>query len=192
MFEFKKNKAGLSQAEILKELSRAQQRKDELVARTVNRFLSQDLQEEGMNKLRNFITKEVKRNIQKILLKDSSQINEFAFNKSFVKSFASRQSSGGQLYLYSAAWNDGVNVYGSGSLSEQYASNTSYHVTTTLLRQADAQIQLSAIGITRQFQITQDFPSVMKMEHLPYKRILKSRMVTMMNTATFTETETRM
>lgn len=126
-----KNESPTSQAQT--ELTSLQEKRDEAIARTLNRYLPQDLREEGMNKLQSFITKEVKRNVQKILVKDVSPTNELAFNKSFVKSFASRQnSSGGQIYLYSTTWQDGTNVYGSGSLSEQYASSTSYRVTTTV------------------------------------------------------------
>ena len=107
--------------------------KDEYVAETINHFLPRTLNSAGLNKLRDFIKKDVKGNTQKVLLKDDSPTDKLALNKSFVNSFAAKQSSnGGQLYFYSASWSDGTNVYGSGSLSEQYSSNTSYRVTTTV------------------------------------------------------------
>jgi len=128
----KTNKEKLPKIQINAELSILQKRKDEYIAKTVNRFLSGSLHNEEMKKLQNFIKTEIKSNIQKVLIKDSSQAKEVALNKPYTKSFASRQSGGGELYLYSAGWNDGMNVYGSGSISEQYTSGTSYLVTVTV------------------------------------------------------------
>lgn len=110
-----------------------QAKKDEYVAETINHFLPRTLGNAGISKLQDFIKTNVKGNTQKVLIKDDSRTDKFALNKSFVNSFAGKQSgNGGQLYFYSAAWSDGTNVYGSGSLSEQYYSNTSYRVTTTV------------------------------------------------------------
>lgn len=107
--------------------------KDDYVAETINHFLPRTLGSAGISKLQDFIKTNVKGNTQKVLIKNDSRADKFAFNQSFIKSFAAKQSGGGgQLYFYSAAWSDGTNVYGSGSLSEQYSSNTSYRVTTTV------------------------------------------------------------
>ncbi len=131
--EIKQNKNKSQAPQTRTELLSLQTKKDEAITRAVTRFFPQDLSKEEMNKLQNFISKEVKKNVQKALIEDVSSTNELAFNKPFVKSFASRQNSGsGQFYLYSTGWSDGVNAYGSGSLSEQYASNASYQVTTTI------------------------------------------------------------
>ncbi len=115
------------------ELIKLQKQKDGYVAETVNQYLLKRLSDTGIDKLQQFIKKSVKGNIQKILVKDDLQTNKLASTKSFAKSFTSKQSSsGGQFYLYNAAWNDGLDIFGSGSLSEQYYSNTSYRVTTTV------------------------------------------------------------
>lgn len=114
-------------------LIKLETKKAEYIAETVNHFLPRALNSIGINKLRDFVKSDVKSSTQKILIKDDLNTHKLALNKSFVNSLAAKQTgNGGQLYLYSAAWSDGTNVYGSGSLSEQYSSNTSYRVTTTV------------------------------------------------------------
>ncbi|GEM_PF-1738295 len=131
-FELKADKEKSSDVQIKSELVNLQKKKDELLEKVVNRYLLPNLSNEGTNKLRNFIKTEVKRNTQKILINESAKTTELLSNKTFAHSFASRQTGGGQLYLYSAAWQEGMNVYGSGSLSEEYASQTSYRITVSV------------------------------------------------------------
>lgn len=127
--ELKGNQINSQKYQNTAELLVLQQKKDELIAKTVNRYLPSGLNSEAMNKLQDLIKTEVKGNIQKILLAARTpQTEEVAF----VKTSAALQGGGGELYFYSAGWNDGVNVFGSGSLSEQYNSQTSYRVTVTI------------------------------------------------------------
>lgn len=106
-----------------------QKKKEQIIAERVEIHLKKALSNEAEDKLEDFVETEVKGNLKKILVSDDSpQIKETAFIKTSLK-----RQNGGELYLYSAGWNDGFNVYGSGSLSEQYTSNTSYRATTTVI-----------------------------------------------------------
>jgi len=131
-FELKANKSNFEASQLQKELSLLQIKKDETVNRSINRFLLNNLGNEQMGKLRDFVKTEVKGNIQKILTNDLKET--ISLNKKFAKSFTSNKAvnNGGQLYLYSTAWQDGTNVFGSGSLSEEYSSETSYRVTVSV------------------------------------------------------------
>ncbi len=127
--ELKNNQAASNKIQPKTELLRLQQKKDDFIDATVNRYLPNSLNDEARKKLQNFLKTEVKGNVQKIFVtNDSVQTKEVAF----AKTSAARQSSGGQLYLYSTGWNDGISVYGSGSISEQYSSGTSYLVRVTV------------------------------------------------------------
>lgn len=132
--ELKAATDNLSKVQIDSGLEKLQKKKDEAVARVVDSFLPGTLREEGMAKLNKFLNDSVKRDIQKIVLKGAERSAKPSFNSRYAKSFNSgnRFEGGGSLYLYSAAWQVGMNVYGSGSLSEQYSSQTSYKITTTV------------------------------------------------------------
>lgn len=128
----KENKDNLSAPDVKNELAKFEAKKKEYIDRTVGRFLPGSLAADGMNKLKDFIDSEVKNNIQIIprsKLKKGTE-KEVEFVRTSTRS--SRQSSGGNLYLYSAAWQNGMDVYGSGTLSEEYTSETSYKVTVTV------------------------------------------------------------
>lgn len=131
-FELKANKSNFEANQLQKELSLLQIKKDETVNRSINRFLLNNLGNEQMGKLRDFVKTEVKGNIQKILTNDFKET--ISLNKKFAKSFTSNKvvNNGGQLYLYSTAWQDGTDVFGSGSLSEEYSGETSYRVTVSV------------------------------------------------------------
>lgn len=132
--ELKAATDNLSKVQIDSGLEKLQKKKDEAVARVVDSFLPGTLREEGMAKLNKFLNDSVKRDIQKIVLNGAERSAKPSFNSRYAKSFNSgnRFEGGGSLYLYSAAWQVGMNVYGSGSLSEQYSSQTSYKITTTV------------------------------------------------------------
>lgn len=100
-----------------------------MVDHAVNRYLSESLKIDGMRKLRDFIDSEVKSNIKTVPKPQSGGKNEVAFVKTSTKSSL---QTGGNLYLYSTAWQSGADVFGAGTLSEQYQSGTSYHITTTV------------------------------------------------------------
>jgi hypothetical protein len=126
----KENKTNLSASNVKTELAKIQANKNETIDRTVNRYLSNSLRTEGMSKLKDFIDSEVKNNIQVIPKpKSESSKGEVAFIKTSTRS--SLQSSG-NLYLYSAAWQDNMDVFGSGTLSEEYESQTSYKTIVTV------------------------------------------------------------
>ncbi len=110
-----------------------QKRKDEMVERSVRQHLLSFLGAESLKKLKGFIDTRVKSNITKILLNDYGQGKLLPARKAVENSFAPAAQSGGELYLYGVGWQDeSMNVFGSGSLSEQYTSNTSYHATVTV------------------------------------------------------------
>lgn len=132
-FELKTSKGSSENARLGSDLSNLQTKKQEIVERSINRFLAESLRDEKMNKLQNFVRTEVKRNVQKILVNENPKSGEVALSKYFANSFAKKAFDGsGELYLYSDAWNDGINVYGSGSITEQYTSDTSYRVTISV------------------------------------------------------------
>ncbi|HBR56050.1 MAG TPA: hypothetical protein DEA22_01030, partial [Blastocatellia bacterium] len=121
------------------ELERLQKKKDDVVARVATELLPHTLREDGYRKLEKFILGGVKPGIQVILLSGNTRTANIASVKGYSRNFVSRKSSrkrksssGGQLYLYSAAWQQGMNVFGSGSLSEQYSSDISYRTTVSV------------------------------------------------------------
>ena len=127
--ELKDKQTSSNENQTKTELLRLQEEKNVTLAKTVNRYLPSGLNNDAMLRLRDFIKTEVKGHIQKVFVTNNlSQTKEVAF----VKTSATTQSNGGELYLYSTGWNDGVNVFGSGSLNEQYTSQTSYRVTISV------------------------------------------------------------
>lgn len=121
-------------------LLRLQGKRDEAVAMLANRILPGTLREDGgIGKLKRFLDEQVKPNIQRLLLGAGTRMTDVASVNRYSRRFVSRKSSkarksssGGQLYLYSAAWQQGMNVFGSGILSEQYSSDTSYRATVSV------------------------------------------------------------
>jgi hypothetical protein len=129
-----------SDPQLKTELSRIQASKDENVARVVGRYLLDGLPKADWQKLQTFVNTEVKGNIQVIparALKEA-KLRQSGADKAKTLAQTPRkyahaaQGGGGNVYLYSAGWNDGANVFGSGTLSEQYGSGTSYLVTITV------------------------------------------------------------
>jgi hypothetical protein len=116
----------------LTEIAKEGRKKDEALARTINKYLPSRLGKDGMAKLRGFVTSDIKRNIQKIDIKGAGRKEGSLRRSGFARSFAPAYPGGSELYLYSAAWTDGINVYGSGALSEEYPSDSSYLVTVTV------------------------------------------------------------
>lgn len=129
--EIKENRSKLSKSQTRAELLNLQGKKDEIITRVVNRYLPSNLRNEGMNKLRNFINSDVKRKIQVISSNSPQKSEEVSFVRTSNKYPPMTQSTD-TVYLYSIAWQDGMTVFGSGALSEQYTSQTSYRATTTV------------------------------------------------------------
>lgn len=131
--DLRQNKADLSEVEVQSRMAVTKARVDGILNRMITEWLPRGLGREGMARLRNFMGSEVKGNIQKLLLYDSPQAKTFGSKKKFASSFAAQAvSGGGELYLYSAAWNDESGIYGSGTLTEQFSSTTSYSVSVTV------------------------------------------------------------
>ncbi len=127
--KIKQSKNTLSESKLTAELTEIQIRENEIVDRTINRLLSGNLQSEGINKLKNFIDSEVKNNIQIVPKPKSGWLNKDKFNKTRTKVSLQKASS---LYLYSTGWQNGANVFGVGTLSEQFQSSATYKITTTV------------------------------------------------------------
>lgn len=103
------------------------------IFRAYGESLPRRISRSGLAKLQKFINTRVKKNIQKVVLKQTSNSELAAPITKFGSPFrARRMSGGGELYLYSDAWNDESGIYGSASLSEQYLSDTSYRATVTV------------------------------------------------------------
>lgn len=110
---------------------------------TLQRVISHNLQEaarfdNGWKKLQNYVQTTVKSQIQIVDVKSLSrsktrekEVKDVAFIKAFAEK-PTAQTQVGNAYLYSAAWNDGENVFGSGTITEQNSSGTSYLVTVTI------------------------------------------------------------
>ena len=116
------------------EIARFQSLKEDLLKRTIQKYLPQDLGNDGFKKLTTYLNNGIKKNIQKVVLSTVSKTKTLDRLKTHSESFVSNTNfgGGGELYYYSDAWDDGFAVYGSGALSEQYASDTSYLVTVTV------------------------------------------------------------
>lgn len=107
-------------------LGNLEQVKNEMISRSVNRYLLKNLSPEDADKFKDFIETEVKSKIQRVSLKPVMK------DVAFIKTSNPRLQSGGNVYLYSEGWNDGANVFGTGTISENYSSNTSYQITVTV------------------------------------------------------------
>lgn len=126
-----------SAAELGNELQQIKRRKEEAVSRTVN-YLQTGLSEKASMKLQSFVKNEVKRNIQKIpfetLLQSKNNGSKTPASADFVRTAnkIAMPQTGGSVYLYSTAWDDGASVFGSGSISEDYPSGISYLVNVSV------------------------------------------------------------
>ncbi len=128
-----------SDPQLKTELNRLQVFSDNQVEKTVNRYLPGVMPKAAWQRLQAFVNTEVKGNIQVIpaqALKEA-KLRQPGADKTKMLAQAARkqahaQGGNGNVYLYSTGWNDGVNVYGSGTLSEPYNSGGSYLVTVTV------------------------------------------------------------
>lgn len=104
------------------------------LSRVINNYLPQRLGQEEWQKLQKFIETEVKSNIQTIPVASLGKNKPKNNSKvQFVKTASKRAAqTGNSVYLYSAAWSQEGNVFGSGTLAEDSTSYQSYLVTTTV------------------------------------------------------------
>ncbi len=125
--------AKTSRADKVGQLKIWETRKQEAVSRAIDHILPTILGEENWQKLAEFINANIKSKIRKIpvsSLQSNKQKSPNFSKVAFVKNSAVQ--TGGNVYLYSDAWQDGINAFGSGTLVEDYTSYTSYSVTTTI------------------------------------------------------------
>lgn len=131
-YELKSKRQVRNEVQRMSDLTRLQVRKDELVDQAMNRYLVPKLKSAATVKLKGYI-QEVKKNIQKVIVDDYPNTAGIAIGRSNFQLFTPRRiQSGGALYLYSTGWHDDLNVYGSGSISEQYTSDSSYRIIVTV------------------------------------------------------------
>ncbi len=98
-------------------------------------LLPLQLGSDDWKKFQNFIDTEVKPNIQTIPVaslgknKNSRRDSKTQFIKT---SYNRAAQTGDNIHLYSASWTEGNNIFGSGTLSEDNVSYSSYQITTTV------------------------------------------------------------
>ncbi|MGI8668764.1 MAG: hypothetical protein ACR2J3_02835 [Aridibacter sp.] len=127
-YQIKKNKNKLSASTVKTKLTQIQIEKDKLVDRTVKLYLFNNQKVENAIKLKKFIDSEVKNNIQVVPQQNLDSTSKAVFIKTSTKSL----HTSGNLYLYSTAWQDGMIIFGAGTLSEEYASGSNYLVSVTI------------------------------------------------------------
>lgn len=141
--EIRENRNKFSDNEIKTDLSKLRAKKDEMIEREITRSLPGNLGEKGINNLRNFINSDVKSRT-KVISSGGPQKSKDAF---FIKTsgeFLSKMPGSGGVYFYCAGWQEGMTVYGSGSLYEDLDSGISYRVTTTVTSPSAARSNTTA------------------------------------------------
>ena len=123
------DKNNLSPAEIKNKFGKIQTEINEIFDRRVNHFLPNSLTAEGIIKLKNFIETEVKNNIQIVLKPKYAKKDEVKYTKSSTKSFLETSDN---LYLYSSTWQNGKEVFGAGTIIDQYQGKTNYQIKTII------------------------------------------------------------
>lgn len=119
------------------EFQRVKEQNATNLTRVLEQYLPSELGAADLQKFKDFVESEVKSKIQTIpvaSLNKNSAKNRAGSKVQFVKTSAARAAAqtGGNIYLYSDAWKDGENVFGSGTIAEDQTSYQSYIVTTTV------------------------------------------------------------
>lgn len=129
----------LADAKAKSDLARLQSDKINIIHQATLRNLQDAARlDNGWNKIQNYIQTTVKSRMQIVNTKSSLQSKpqkKAAKDIAFVKTSAEKavaQTQVGDAYLYSDGWYDGENAYGSGTITENYSSGTSYLVTVTV------------------------------------------------------------
>ncbi len=129
----------LSDAKTKNDLDNLQSEKKAAIRKVIARYLTEsDSFDNGWKQIQNYVQTTVKSNMQVVSVRTASRTKKSEpTNKhsAYIKSFSSKtsaQTQVGDAYLYSTSWHDGANVFGSGMISEQYSSGTSYQVTVTV------------------------------------------------------------
>ena len=107
-----------------------QEQNDMRLARTIMRYLPNTLGLTAWHKFEDFIETEIKPKIQTIPISPKARAGSQAHVKTSISRTAAQ--TGGNIHLYSDAWEDGLNVFGAGTITEDQASNQSYIVTTAV------------------------------------------------------------
>ncbi len=126
----------LADAQVKNDLARLESDKTNIIQQVVARNLDEAARfNNGWKKLQNYVRTTVKSEMQvvdrKSLAMSKPPIKDVAYIKTFAEK-AKAQTQVGDAYLYSTSWNDGINAYGSGTISEKYSSGKSYLVTVTV------------------------------------------------------------
>ena len=126
-------------AKIKSDLSRLQSDKADILRQTISYYLKTATRfDNGWDKVQNYVQTTVKSKMQvvetKSSLRSKPQKKEMA-KVGFANNFAvgtAAQTQVGNAYLYCDGWSEGENVFGSGMITEGYASGTSYLVSVTV------------------------------------------------------------
>jgi hypothetical protein len=126
----------LADANVKSRLAGLQSDKTNILQQVISRN-SQEAKrfDNGWGKLQNYVQTTVKSQMQVVDAKSSSRSKPPKKDVAFIKTSAEKsaaQTQVGDAYLYSAAWSEGENAFGSGTITEQYSSGTSYLVSVTV------------------------------------------------------------
>lgn len=104
-------------------LAQLQKQKERFLERELNHYLTSSLGAEGAGKIRSFINARVKPKTKKLPVEVANGV-----------------------YVYTNAWHDGENVYGSGTISSDYSDFNQYLVTTTVISPNGSRYSTSQTG----------------------------------------------
>ena len=125
-------------------LAQLQQKKDEYIEREFNHYLPKVLGADGGSKLRLYINAQVKPKTKKVRT---------------IQTARRHHAPGFGVYVYTNAWQEGENVYGSGTITSHYSDLNQYLVTTTVVSPNGSRWSTSQTGW--------DFAAVTDTEYLP-------------------------
>jgi len=133
-------------------LAQLQKQKEQFLERELNHYLPLNLGAEGANRIRSFINGRVKQKTKKLPA-------EIAKLRTSARHHSSATMPNSSVYIYTNAWRDGENVYGSGTISSDYSDYNQYLVTTTVVSPNGSRYSTSQSGW--------DFAAVTDTEYLP-------------------------
>src|SRR5688572_24730750 len=125
-------------------LAQLQQKKDEYIEREFNHYLPKVLGADGGSKLRSYINAHVKPKTKKVRT---------------IQTARRHHAPGFGVYVYTNAWQEGENVYGSGTITSHYSDLNQYLVTTTVVSPNGSRWSTSQTGW--------DFAALTDTEYLP-------------------------
>jgi hypothetical protein len=132
-------KSSLASAKVKSDLASLDANRKDILKQLISRGLREATGfDNGWEKLQNYVRSTVKSQMQIVEIKSSvrskpqrKETTKAAFANNFAAKSAA-QTQVGNAYLYSDGWSDGENAFGSGMITEQYASGTSYLASVTV------------------------------------------------------------